>query len=279
MKRRLGLLLTLFLAAGWIACAMARTTGSAPEGTEAPAKAPGVTRLVTYNVGVFNKYIRDDYRLVADMMREIGADAVCLNELDSCAVRTRGVFQLERVAGLMGGWDFCYGPAMPFQGGAYGEGVMTREPAVRKFFVPLPQAGGAEPRVLAVVELPCFVIATTHLDHVSVEAQVEQVREINRVMRERYGRSAKPVFLGGDLNAEPGSETLRELRRAWRVLSGTDAGTYPSDGPTVCIDYFLQLDNGVACDVVDARVLDRFRAGDVSGASDHLPVMLDIKLE
>lgn len=52
---------------------MARTTGSAPERTEAPAKAPGVTRLVTYNVGVFNKYIRDDYRLVADMMREIGA--------------------------------------------------------------------------------------------------------------------------------------------------------------------------------------------------------------
>ena len=258
---------------------MARTTGSAPEGTEAPAKAPGVTRLVPYNVGVFNKYIRDDYRLVADMMREIGADAVCLNELDSCAVRTRGVFQLERVAGLMGGWDFCYGPAMPFQGGAYGEGVMTREPAVRKFFVPLPQAGGAEPRVLAVVELPRFVIATTHLDHVSAEAQVEQVREINRVMRERYGRSAKPVFLGGDLNAEPGSETLRELRRAWRVLSETDAGTYPSDGPTVCIDYFLQLDNGVACDVVDARVLDRFRAGDVSRASDHLPVMLDIKLE
>lgn len=258
---------------------MARTAGSAPEGTEAPAKAPGVTRLVTYNVGVFNKYIRDDYRLVADMMREIGADAVCLNELDSCAVRTRGVFQLERVAGLMGGWDFCYGPAMPFQGGAYGEGVMTREPAVRKFFVPLPQAGGAEPRVLAVVELPRFVIATTHLDHVSAEAQVKQVREINRVMRERYGRSAKPVFLGGDLNAEPGSETLRELRRAWRVLSETDAGTYPSDGPTVCIDYFLQLDNGVACDVVDARVLDRFRAGDVSRASDHLPVMLDIKLE
>lgn len=101
---------------------MARTTGSAPEGTEAPAKAPGVTRLVTYNVGVFNKYIRDDYRLVADMMREIGADAVCLNELDSCAVRTRGVFQLERVAGLMGGWDFCYGPAMPFQGAPTAKG-------------------------------------------------------------------------------------------------------------------------------------------------------------
>ena len=41
-------------------------------------------RLVTYNVGVFNKYIADDYPLVAGMMREIEADAVCLNELDSC---------------------------------------------------------------------------------------------------------------------------------------------------------------------------------------------------
>ena len=31
----------------------------------------------------------------------------------------------------------------------------------------LPEAGGAEPRVLVVVELPDYVIATTHLDHVS----------------------------------------------------------------------------------------------------------------
>lgn len=104
MKRGLALLRGLLLATGWVACVSARTAGSAPERTEAPAKAPGVTRLVTYNVGIFNKYIRDDYRLVADMMREVGADAVCLNELDSCAARTRGVFQLERVAGLMGGW-------------------------------------------------------------------------------------------------------------------------------------------------------------------------------
>lgn len=42
-------------------------------------------RLVTYNAGTFNKYIADDYPLVAEMMREVGADAVCLNELDSCS--------------------------------------------------------------------------------------------------------------------------------------------------------------------------------------------------
>lgn len=177
-------------------------------------------RLVTYNVGVFNKYVRDDYRLVAGLLREVRPDAVCLNELDSCTARTRGVFQLERIAGMMGGWDFRFGAAMPFDGGSYGEGVMTRERAVRKEAVALPEAGGAEPRVLVVVELPDYVIATTHLDHVSPEAQLEQVRTINREMMRRYGDSPKPVFLGGDLNAEPGSETLRLLERTWRVCGG-----------------------------------------------------------
>jgi hypothetical protein len=68
-------------------------------------------RLVTYNAGTFNKYIADDYPLVAEMMREVGADAVCLNELDSCTTRTGGVFQLERIARAMGGWDYRFGRA------------------------------------------------------------------------------------------------------------------------------------------------------------------------
>ena len=84
-------------------------------------------RLVTYNAGTFNKYIADDYPLVAEMMREVGADAVCLNELDSCTTRTGGVFQLERIARAMGGWDYRFGRAMPYRGGSYGVGVMTRE--------------------------------------------------------------------------------------------------------------------------------------------------------
>ena len=131
--------------------------------------------------------------------------------------------------------------------------------------------------MLVVVELPDYVIATTHLDHVSPEAQLEQVRTINREMMRRYGDSPKPVFLGGDLNAEPGSETLRLLERTWRMLTPTDGGTYPSDEPEQCIDYLLQLRNGVRCEVTDARVLRRFGTGDVSRASDHLPVLLEVR--
>ena len=235
-------------------------------------------RLVTYNVGVFNKYIADDYPLVAEMMKEVGADAVCLNELDSCTTRTGGVFQLERIARLMGGWDYCYGAAMPYCGGSYGEGVMTRDRAVGKFSVPLPQGPGAEPRVLTVVELENCVIATTHLDHKSAAAHLEQIAVINRVMEEKYGRSQKPVFLGGDLNATPDSESIRTLQERWTILTPTATGTYPSVDPKSCIDYILQLDNGAACEATEARVLQRFEAGDAARASDHLPVLLEIRL-
>ena len=151
-------------------------------------------RLVTYNAGTFNKYIADDYPLVAEMMREVGADAVCLNELDSCTTRTGGVFQLERIARAMGGWDYRFGRAMPYRGGSYGVGVMTRERILDHFTVALPRGEGAEPRVLTVVELARYVIATTHLDHTSAAAQRDQVAVINRVMRERYAEASNPSF-------------------------------------------------------------------------------------
>ena len=226
----------------------------------------------------FNKYIADDYPLVAEMMREVGADAVCLNELDSCTTRTGGVFQLERIARAMGGWDYRFGRAMPYRGGSYGVGVMTRERILDHFTVALPRGEGAEPRVLTVVELARYVIATTHLDHTSAAAQRDQVAVINRVMRERYAEASKPVFLGGDLNALPDSGTLRALQEAWTVLTPTDGGTYPSHDPKKCIDYILQLDNGVTCETAGARVLHRFEAGDAARASDHLPVLLEIRL-
>lgn len=265
MKRYLTLLAILGLALNASGC------GGGSRQTE-------TVRLVTYNVGVFNKYIADDYPLVAAMMKEVGADAVCLNELDSCTTRTGGVFQLERIAQLMGSWDYRFGGAMPYQGGTYGEGVMTRDRAVDKFSVALPQGPGAEPRVLTVVELDNYVIATTHLDHKSAAAHLDQIAVINRVMTERYGDAAKPVFLGGDLNAAPDSETIRTLQEKWTLLTPTDSGTYPSDRPRKCIDYILQLDNGAKCEVTEARVLRHFEAGDAARASDHLPVLLEVRL-
>ena len=217
MKKYLMTLLMLGLACNAAACMEDEPfydTEIPPHASIDNSKGEGVTRLVTYNVGIFNKYIKDDYQLIADMMKEIDADAICMNELDNNTNRTRHVYQLKHFASLMGSWDFEYGAAMPYDGGEYGEGVTTRKKAVNKFSVALPKGVGAEPRVLVVMEMEDYVICTSHLDHVSSEAQLGQVELITKTMKERYGDSGKPVFLGGDMNAMeiPGS--------GWTVFSG-----------------------------------------------------------
>lgn len=156
--------------------------------------------------------------------------------------------------------------------------MTTRKKAVNKFSVALPKGVGAEPRVLVVMEMEDYVICTSHLDHVSSEAQLEQVELITKTMKERYGDSGKPVFLGGDMNATPSSETGKLLQKDWEILTITGFGTFPSDNPSKCIDYIMQLKGTPKCEVVGSQILRWFKSGDVTKASDHLPVMLDIKL-
>lgn len=281
-KQRISALLLSMILIFTAACAIGRSGSDSKSDSGRQEKClypkkQGVTRIVTYNVGVFNKYVRNDYPMIVGMMQEIAADAVCMNELDSCTTRTGGVFQLGHVAELMGGWDYNYGAAMPYAGGKYGIGIVSREKALRTFSIGLEKGEGSEPRMLVVSEFEDFVLATAHLDYRSAKQQLVQVATINRIMQQEYGTSDKPVFLGGDMNATPDSETLRALRSVWKVLTPPEA-TCPSRNPESCIDYIMQLRNGVSCKVVKARVLKEFRSGNVRDASDHLPVMLDVIL-
>lgn len=242
-------------------------------------KEEGAIRLMTYNVlrFVYDKNDPYNYQTIANMVNEKEVDAVCVNELDKHTTRSRNDYQLEKFAQVLGNWDFEFGSAMPYSGGDYGEGIATKEKAVKKFSVALPKGVGAEPRVLVVMEMEDYVIATTHLDHVSAAAQIDQVKTINAAIEEQYKDSDKPVFLGGDLNALPDSETINFFKQDWTMLSGTHA-TFPSHNPTRCIDYIFQYNNGVKCEVLHAEVIRFLKSGNPATASDHLPVIVDVKI-
>ena len=196
MKKYLMTLLTLGLACNAAACMEDEPfydTEIPPHASIDNSKGEGVTRLVTYNVGIFNKYIKDDYQLIADMMKEIDADAICMNELDNNTNRTRHVYQLftnrtgkdvhqARDLAAKLGMEWHFSKAIDRDGGEYGEGVTTRKKAVNKFSVALPKGVGAEPRVLVVMEMEDYVICTSHLDHVSSEAQLGQVELITSII-------------------------------------------------------------------------------------------------
>lgn len=259
----------------YIICAILASAMCGQGSVQAPAK--GAMRIATYNVGVFSKGGFNSTDMVASMVKEMDASVVSLNELDSCNAR-HNEFQLREFARAMGGWDYSYAPAINYLGGTYGIGIASRPglKIIRRFSLKLSRADGSEQRALAVCEFERFVLCSTHLDHMSKEAQSIQAREITAWIEKTYSRSRKPVFLCGDFNALPDSATIAFLKENWTVLSPSGS-TYPADRPSKCIDYIMVYKNAAdRVKVTGAQIPVEFNTGDVTVASDHLPVYVDV---
>ena len=247
--------------------------------------------LMAYNVGAFGKYKENSTADAASIIKEIGAETVAVCELDSCNAR-HGSYQLEDLAICLGGWNYVYGRAMPYLGGAYGGGLVTSRNVLDEFLIPLPAFDGAEPRVCVVAETDSYVFAATHLDYMSSNARIQQAKLITSVLKERYSPAKKPVFLAGDFNSEPSGEVMTYLFTEWILLSKATPtfpsaaaselyrGTHPSfqmadrtNSSTETIDYILWL-NGTG----DVRVLDGgvCASAPAVSASDHLPVWVEL---
>ena len=235
------------------------------------SKEPATMTLLSYNVGVFSKYEDNTIPQVADVIRSADASLVALNELDSCN-RRHANYQLQDLAGELGGWSFQFASAFPFANGAYGNGVVSRDKVISRYKVHLPKSDGSEPRSIAVVETDRCVFASVHLDYVGENSQRDQVAALNDWFKSVYGGAKKPVILCGDFNAEPDSEAIRLMKEGWTQLSGTDF-TYSTKNPRKCIDYVFAYKDAAPVEVVSTEVLT---AG-TETLSDHFPVKVVVK--
>jgi len=240
------------------------------------SKKEGTVRLMTYNVGHFGKFMVNSVPVVAKMIREADADAVAFQELDSCTTR-EGSYQLKEFSDCMGGWNFVFQRAMPYEGGAYGIGISSKDKIIAHSGISLPKGKGSEPRALAVAETPEYVLACIHLDVSSGPARLAQAKRAEKFLFEKYGNCDKPVFLAGDFNEDRFGNVLSLFEDRWKIISAKGL-TSPSDVPAVGIDYILALDNGAKYEIVKSNICTEFKFGDVTKASDHLPVFVDVKL-
>lgn len=232
----------------------------------APMTEDHAITLMTYNVGVFSKY-KDSLQDIAQLIREEGASLVALNELDSCN-RRHNAFQLGLLAGALG-YEGHFARAFDFADGAYGNGVVSSLPILRRMRIDLPRLDGSEPRSVAVVETPSCVFASVHLDF--KDSKLEQAKIVNDWFTEHYSGFDKPVFLCGDMNATPGSPAVLELEKCWTKLSPEEA-TFPGNGK--CIDYIFALRSAKQVKVLSAGVIsDR-----TSDFSDHYPLVVRVFL-
>ena len=225
-------------------------------------------RIMSYNVrnckGMDNVV---DFDRVAQVINRTAPDVVALQELDSATQRYAGAFVLKELAdrtSLHG----IFAPAIEFQGGKYGVGILSKEAPVSVKQIALP---GEEQRTLLIAEFSDFYLCCTHLALES-DARMESVSIIFEAI-EKLGESLnKPLFLAGDMNAEYGSAEQNALLEKFSLLSDHTQNTFPADNPDRCIDFIYGYNSGYNYPVSNSKVLAE------PIASDHRPLYVDIRI-
>ena len=129
--------------------------------------------------------------------------------------------------------------------------------------IPLP--GREEARVLLMAEFPGYVVCVTHLS-----LTPEDQRASLPIIRQATDTCRKPVLLAGDFNMDDAGEVLGGLGGEFRPLSDTAQLTFPSDRPSIRIDYILGRDLPQSAKIAE-RTVDY-----TTVASDHCPLWVSL---
>jgi len=229
-------------------------------------------RVLSYNIhhgeGTDGHF---DLPRLAEVIRSARPDLVALQEVDVGTERSGGVDQ-ARELGRLTGMQACFGEAMPYRGGSYGEAILTRLPTIESWVVPLPASAGYEPRAAIAVRAratpggPELIFVGTHLDHTQDAAN--RVAQAGVLIRVFAHEEPGLVLLAGDLNAVPDADPMPALFAEFLDTDGERARpTYPSEAPERRIDYVLARPPG-AWRVVSTEVLQ------AEVASDHRPLLV-----
>ena len=208
-----------------------------------------------------------DIARTARVIEKAGADFVALQEIDSCTARTGYTDQLRELATatLM---HPTFASAIPFQGGAYGVGLLSRQRPLNVRRIPMPN--NSESRVLLVCEFKECVVACTHLslDESDHEASAE-------IIERESARYTKPFIIMGDWNSLPDSPLLKRLKQNFTILNSTKRPTFPADKPKDCIDYIAVYNPQGPAQA--ASVWNEVR--NEPTASDHRPIVAELSLK
>lgn len=223
--------------------------------------------VLTYNIrhGAGNDG-RADLRRIADVIKKSKADVVLLQEVDMKCERSGKVDQAAEL-GTLTKMHHAFGKAFDFQGGAYGQAILSRFPIEKNQVIKLPRADEERIAFRAEIRAPSviFTAATLHLTYHSAEARTKQAYFANK---ELIG-DANPIVLAGDFNDTPGSTTLEAFVGWAAVLKKEPRATSPAENPKHEIDHiFLR---GMEQEG-EAIVMDE------PAASDHRPVMVKVTI-
>lgn len=230
------------------------------------AARPSYVKVMSYNIrngiGIDNA---NNIQRTANVINSIRPNIVAVQEVDSMTKRSGNRYVLGELAERTNMYPY-FAPAIDYDGGKYGIGLLSQEKPLSVRRVALP--GREEARTLFVADLPLYTFIGTHLS-LTEEDRMASLSIIKAIT----DTCSKPVFVAGDLNDTPKSKFINALSKDYVALTPADKFTFPADKPTETIDYIFAPKNKAALMTTEwAKVVDD------TVASDHRPVAVRLRL-
>lgn len=233
-------------------------------------------RVLTYNIlhGA-NTNGNFDLDIIADLIKKTNPDLVALQEVDFKTNRVNKRDILSELA-VKTGLTPVFIKAMDYDGGEYGEGLLSRTSFIKTENVSLPHSPQNEPKAAGLTTLvtttgDTIQFIATHFDHLEAgKDRLKQARTIHKLT----DKLEYPAVLAGDLNDIPGSATINLLEEKWQASYDKKSAipTYPSNKPNIKIDYVMFYPKH-RWELVETKVIQD------SIASDHNAVLSVLKLQ
>lgn len=223
-------------------------------------------RMMTYNIhNAIGMDEKVDIARVAEVILRSAPDVVAVQEIDSVTERSGKVDVLGEL-GKKTGMHALFAPAIEFQGGKYGIGILSKQAPRSWKQIALP--GREEARTLLLAEFDEYYFACVHLSLTDEDrdASVGLIKEV-------LSQTDKPVFLAGDWNMEADSPEFEKMEKVFDVLNDTAVYTCPAPLPEACIDYVAvakQCIQNASVEVLKKEVIAE------KVASDHRPVVVEV---
>jgi endonuclease/exonuclease/phosphatase family metal-dependent hydrolase len=234
-----------------------------------------IIKIMTFNI-YHGETMKGDFNLdvIAKVINDTNPDFVALQEVDFKTNRAKK-YDLATELGVRTKMCSLFAKAMNFDGGEYGEGILSKYSLVSSRNVNLPYTKNNEPKnaVEIVSVLPSgdtIAFVGTHLDYKENETdRINQVKKINEVfLKNKY-----PTILAGDLNALPESNPMEILEEKWgnSYDKKKPQFTFPSKKPEKTIDYIMYYPKN-RWKVLSKEVIED------SIASDHCAYLVTLEL-
>ena len=220
-------------------------------------------RILTYNI--YHGETTDgrvDMDLFASIINELNPDLVSLQEVDKNAKRT-GVIDITEELSKRTGLKGCFVKHRDFQGGEYGNAILSRFPVTDIHVIdPSVTPGSGITIPLATIRLAKRTEMIFNCTHLSTKLE-DRKAQARHLMDYYIGADRMPMIITGDLNAEPHHEEIKMFFKEFAEADTTFENTFSTrTGLVKKIDYILYPRND-QWEVLETKVICR---GD---ASDH----------